>query len=203
MVPVLHVFQRRILTLFLAGFVMFWQVLPGQALTEQQSKTLIQMLVTEINHVSKPEAPKAEYVQEFRRVLAKYSDIGVLARSALGVSWRQATDDQKRRYIEVFGDYLARKYSKTFKDISVSKVTISGTRDVTSGFVVMSVIHLSSGAAYAIDWQVIDIAGEEKLVNLVIEGVSLLSTERTEMSILLDTCRGDLDQFIDKLALHS
>ncbi len=52
---------------------------------------------------------------------------------------------------------------------------------------------------FDLDWSVIEVNGRPKLFDLVIEGVSLISTERTEIGALLESLNGDIDKMTAKL----
>ena len=51
----------------------------------------------------------------------------------------------------------------------------------------------------AVDWQISDRSGSARVVNLVIEGVSMLANERAEVGAMLDAQRGSLDGLIAQL----
>ena len=50
-----------------------------------------------------------------------------------------------------------------------------------------------------VDWQVSDRSGSAKVVNLIIEGVSMLANERAEVGAMLDAQNGSLDGLIAQL----
>ena len=50
-----------------------------------------------------------------------------------------------------------------------------------------------------VDWQVSDRSGAVKMINLYIEGVSMLSTERNEVRAILESKRNNLDALIADL----
>jgi len=51
----------------------------------------------------------------------------------------------------------------------------------------------------AVDWQVSDRSGSPRVVNLVIEGVSMLANERAQVGAILDAQRGSIDGLIAQL----
>lgn len=185
-----------------AAALVFTAGLPGTAVafSEVEAKNLVAAMVTELNAATASGRSETDMFREVEILLSKYSDIPMLARSSLGVAWRSANDDQRAAFIKVFGGYLSRKYGRTFQDFAIAKVQVSQTRKVTTGYVVSSLVHLTDGTFYSIEWQVVNIGGKDKLVNLVIEGLSLLATERQEIAAMLDARGGDLDRLINDLA---
>ena len=53
--------------------------------------------------------------------------------------------------------------------------------------------------AVAVDWQISERSGQARVVNLVIEGVSMLATERAEVGAMLEASRGNVDGVIGQL----
>ena len=52
----------------------------------------------------------------------------------------------------------------------------------------------------AVDWQISERSGAAKVVNLVIEGVSMLANERAEVGAMLEAQRGSVDGLIRALS---
>jgi len=173
---------------------------PALALTDAEAADLIRQLIAELYAVTDASRPDALVFREVEEILGRYSELPVIARSSLGAAWRVATDDQKARYIKVFAGYLSRKYGRRFRDFAIAEVVVSNTRKVTSGYMVSSTVHMKDGPRYGIEWQVVNIGGKEKLVNLTIEGLSMLASERNGIASMLDERRGDIDKLIDDLA---
>lgn len=181
-----------------AGFVSVLP-LPLMALTANEAAHLVRQFISDINITTDANRSDPEVFQGVEALFYKYSNIRMIARSALGVDWRSASDAQKAKYVQVFGEYLGRKYGRQFQNLAIIKVTVSSVRKAKTGFMVNSIAHLRDNSQYMIEWQVIEIHGKNKLVNLHIEGISMLATERSEITNLLDAQKGDLDKFIEDL----
>jgi phospholipid transport system substrate-binding protein len=54
-------------------------------------------------------------------------------------------------------------------------------------------------ADIAVGWQVSDRSGSPRVVNLVIEGVSMLANERAEVGAMLDAQGGSIDGLIAQM----
>ena len=72
-------------------------------------------------------------------------------------------------------------------------------RPVQSFFEVVSTAFLSGSAPFEVRWHVSDKSGKSLFFNIIIEGVNMLASERTEMGALLDQRGGDLDRLIADL----
>jgi phospholipid transport system substrate-binding protein len=169
----------------------------GLALTDQQASDLIQAVVNDINKVINSGKRGSTMYAEFERIFVKYGDVPIIARSSLGVAWRSATPAQQAAYTTAFQGYMARTYGARFEEFVGGKIEVTGTKKVTSGFLVSSLAYLKGSKPFTVDWQVSD--KSNKMFNLYIEGISLLATERTEIAAMLDKRNGDLDQLIKDL----
>jgi len=166
------------------------------ALTRQQAAGLIGQLVNDLNAIINSGKPEKAMYKDFENLLRKYADLNIIARSSLGAAWRQATPSQRKRYTEAFISYLAVKYGKRFREFIGGKIVVTDTRKVKSGYLVNSTAYLPGQAPFAVDWQVSDRSGKNKMFNLYIEGISLLATERTEIGSMLDRRHGNIEKLI-------
>ena len=173
--------------------------LPALALTNKEATQLIDRLVADLNRIINSGKSESAMIPEFEALFAKYGDVPIIARSALGVAWRSATDRQRKAYVAAFRTYMARKYGKRFREFIGGKIVVTGTRKTSSGYLVSSVAHLAGEAPFEVDWQVSDKSGQDKMFNMFIEGISLLATERTEIGAMLDREGGDIDRLIKRL----
>jgi len=172
---------------------------PSLALTNKEATQLIGRLVADLNQIINSGRSEKAMYRDFEGLFSKYADVPIIARSSLGVAWRRATPAQRNRYVAEFRGYMARKYGNRFRSFIGGKIVVTSTRKVTSGYLVSSVAHLSGQSPFSVDWQVSDKSGENKMFNMFIEGISLLATERTEVSAMLDKRNGNIDALIRDL----
>ena len=78
-------------------------------------------------------------------------------------------------------------------------IEVTGGRQIKSFFEVVSVANLTGEAPFDLRWHVSDGSGKNLFFNIIIEGVNMLSTERSEIGALLDQRKGDLDRLIADL----
>lgn len=176
-------------------------LLPGAALAlnENEAGDLIGQMVGDLNSIINSGRSESAMYRDFEALFAKYADVPIIAQSALGASWRGASAGQRNSYVAAFRGYMARKYGKRFREFIGGNIIVTGTRKVKSGFLVSSVVKLSSGKPFEVEWQVSDKSGRDKMFNMYIEGISLLATERTEIGAMLDRRNGNLNQMIEDL----
>jgi phospholipid transport system substrate-binding protein len=123
-----------------------------------------------------------------------------VAASVLGPPWRGASQGQKQAFVSAFQAYVAAKYGAQFRDYQNASISVLGSRDGgKAGVLVQTTAKRPGKENVAIDWQVSARSGSPKVVNLVIEGVSMLASERAQVGAMLDGAGGSVDGLIREL----
>ena len=193
--------RRQLLQIGGAGLFMAAFPLAGaaRALTDAEARQLIDRLLADLNAIINSGKSESAMYRDFEALFAKYGDVPIIARSALGVAWRRATPAQRTAFTKAFATYMARKYGRRFREFIGGKLVVTGARKVKSGYLVNTVAHLKGQEPFEVAFQVSDKSGRIKMFNMYIEGVSLLATERTEIGAMLDRRKGDIDKLIADL----
>jgi phospholipid transport system substrate-binding protein len=113
-------------------------------------------------------------------LLNEAMDIGVVARLALGRSWRQADEAQRRDYVELCRRYILSTLAQRFSSYAGSeRFVVTGTRPAGDDTMVNSRIDYVGYPPLLLDWRVRE-AGRPAIVDVVVEGVSMVLTIRSE-----------------------
>lgn len=169
------------------------------ALDNAQASALITQAVNDVNAaIASGQTGSALYAQ-FEAIFNKYADVPTIARSALGPAARQATPAQLSAFTTAFRGYLARKYGQRFREFRGAKFQVQGSRQVKTFYEVASVALLPGQQPFQVQWQVSDRSGKNLFFNIIVEGVNMLASERTEIGAMLDQQRGSIDGLIATL----
>ena len=136
---------------------------------------------------------------DFERLFVRYADVPTIARSALGVAARSASKAQMTAFTKAFQVYISRKYGRRFREFIGGKIEVKDARPLKSYFEVISTAYLKGEAPFEVRWHVSDKAGKSLFFNIIIEGVNMLASERTEIGAMLDKRKGNLDKLIADL----
>ena len=127
-------------------------------------------------------------------------DVQKMTRLAVSKSWRQATGEQQRQLVKEFQTLLVRSYGAAYSSYRHVKVdvkplkVVDGEDDVT----VKSQILLPGGAPpVAVDYLMNRTADGWKVYNVVVEGVSLVTTYRNDFAAQIE--QGGIDGLIRNL----
>lgn len=191
--------RRALLGGLLAAAVLAGLPHRGLALTSSEARRLIDRVVSDINAVINSGKSERAMFRDFESIFRRYADVPTIARSALGPPARTASPEQLARFAEAFTGYLARKYGRRFREFIGGQIVVTGARNLRNFQEVQAVAKLRGQAPFAVSFMVSDRSGENRFFDLLIEGISLLKSERAEIGAMLDRRRGDIDALIEDL----
>lgn len=173
---------------------------PARAAATDRAEALVRQLSAELIAMINSGRSEAQLYREFEALLARYGDMPVVAASALGPTWRDTPQAQRQAFVAAFQTYLARKYGRQFRDYRDARIEIMRARDAgRSGVLVETTAVRPGQPGISVDWQVSERGGSPKVVNLIIEGVSMLTNERAEVGAMLEAERGDVGRLIARM----
>ena len=113
----------------------------------------------------------------------RHADVPIIARAVLGSPWRQLSQVERTNFTNAFRLYLSKKYSAQFSEFTGAEMLIEKSRDSggKAGIMVETRLLMPGSAPIKVGWQVSDASGKFKMIDVKIEGVSLLTTERGEI----------------------
>lgn len=126
----------------------------------------------------------AQREEAFGRILYNGFDLDLIGRFVLGKYWRQATAEQQAEYLEAFGVFVIKTYARRLGGFSGQTFSIIGTT-VTGDkgdVLVETQIERPSGPPIAAAWRVRDNGGNLRIIDVVVEGVSMAVTQRQEFA---------------------
>ncbi|MEM1301985.1 MAG: ABC transporter substrate-binding protein [Pseudomonadota bacterium] len=171
---------------------------PALALTDAQAKALVDGLVTDVNRVIASGKSESAMIRDFKVIFDRYGNVPFIARSALGRGV-QASDAQMNAYINAFADYMSRKYGKRFREFVGGRIEVQGARASGRFFEVETTAYLRGEAPFALTFLVAENGNQRRFINMFIEGVNVLSSERTEIRALLDRNGGQITGLTNEL----
>ena len=128
-------------------------------------------------------------------------DLNLISKFVLSKTWKNASDDQKERYLKAFKTYFVNSYANKLNQYSGEKVKIIGSEVKGKYTIVESNIVREGTDTLQINlkWRILNRDGDIKIIDLNIEGISLIIAQREEFQSFLANNNSDLDQLITKL----
>lgn len=193
-----HTPTRRLLLAGIGGLAFSLATgAPAMAFSQDKAIALIQNVIDDIQTIINSGEPEAAKLRDFEDIFSNYADVAVIGQLVLGADGRSASASQKRAFAEAFKIYISHKYGRRFRELIGARIEIGQARKVKSFYEVTTRTIKKGQAPFEVVYVVSDKSG--RFIDLKIEGISLIKSERAEIGAMLDKRRGNLDQLIADL----
>jgi len=123
----------------------------------------------------------------FRELLEGGFAMEKIGRFVVGRFWRQMSPDQRRDYQRLFSEWILRSYAARLggyagQEFVVDKIKTTKQKDV---FVRTRIVQDKSPEIRC-DWRVRRLGETLKVIDVVVEGVSMLTTQRSEFTAVIN-----------------
>jgi phospholipid transport system substrate-binding protein len=164
----------------------------------QGPEAFIQSLGDEVLGVIKSGSAREQKVERFRAIFGRAFDVEQTAKFVLGRHWRTASEQQRASYVDLFRSYVPNLYGQQFANFTGVSFKVLQNRRVDDAVAVVSTrIEQPGKQPIACDFTVRNQGGGYKIVDVVVEGVSLLVTKRQEFDSVIS--REGMDGLLAKL----
>ncbi len=196
---------RPIASLFsiltLAAVLSFFSIAPAKAASEEAAAAFVDGLGKKaLSSLTAPELGQAEREKRVRSLLNSYFDVNTIAKFALGTNWRNANETQRAEYLKLFEGMIVKTYAQRFSEYSgqelkIGKATKASERDT----VVASQIIQPDGPPVSVEWRVRDQGGSMKIIDVIVERISMSVTQRSDFASVIEGGGGNIDALLETL----
>ena len=187
-------------------FLIFFLISPKQQFNyilaeSDPGSYVMEMTTNAINTLTDKSISQNEKESQFGKLFDKNFDIPSISRFVLGKYWKQASLDQKKNFIKAFRNYVVKTYSSRFNEYSGEKLKLVNYKNEKNPkiFLVHTILERQDGPVIKVDWRI----GKKKdrfvILDIIIEGISLAITQRSEFVSVIDQNEGSIDQLISLL----
>ena len=143
----------------------------------------------------------SEKTKAFTSLVMSSIDLPLISKFVLARSWKESSDDQKQRYLIAFKDYFVNSYANKLDQYSGEKIAIIDSEEAGKYVIVNSNIVREGTDTLKINlkWRLLNRDGQIKIIDLNIEGISLIIAQREEFQSFLANNNYDLDKLIEKI----
>ena len=154
-----------------------------------------------ISILSDDEISEGDKNNKFTDLVMSAIDLNLISKFVLSKTWKNATDDQKERYIHAFKDYFVNSYANKLDQYSGEQVEVVDAEEAGKYVIVNSFIYREGTDTLKINlkWRLLNRDNEIKIIDLNIEGISLIIAQREEFQSFLANNEGDLEKLIEKI----
>ena len=143
----------------------------------------------------------SEKTKAFTSLVMSSIDLSLISKFVLARSWKESSDDQKQRYLIAFKDYFVNSYANKLDQYSGEKIAIIDSEEAGKYVIVNSNIVREGTDTLKINlkWRLLNRDSQIKIIDLNIEGISLIIAQREEFQSFLANNNYDLDKLIEKI----
>lgn len=154
-----------------------------------------------IEQIINANVSQAEKDKRFEKLFNSALDLDFIGKFVLGRNWRTATPAQRKAFIQVYRELNVKTWSKRFDEFKGKAFVFTGTTPSSSGgqVYVDSTVNMGEGEPAKVKWRVRQEGKSFKIVDIVIENVSLAITARNEYSGFIKNNPGGVDALIKDL----
>jgi len=188
--------RREVIGLITA--VALWAVVPWAArgeITGPDAEAVVNGLAAQVwGTLAREDLSDRERTDILAVQLVAKTDVALLSRLVLGRHWQQLDDEQKTRYQELFDAVvmrtLARRLNQFAKDAQGSIedhfMLVGSAPAGKSDVLVRSTVRPQTGDTLSVDWRLREGDGGPVIIDVIIEGVSLLVSQRSEFAAVIE-----------------
>ena len=141
------------------------------------------------------------FIQEISNAFSPIVDFQRIARNVMGKHYKVSTSSQRDRFSEAFRTSLLNTYSKTLIEFKDEKIIVLPPKNKsrTPNKVKVDIEIITSSKSYpGVYSMYLDKNNEWKIINIVVNGINLGLTFRSQFYSLMEKNNNDISTVIDK-----
>ena len=154
-----------------------------------------------ISILSNDKVSEAERTSSFTELVMSSIDLNLISKFVLSKAWKNASDEQKENYLIAFKDYFVSSYANKLDQYTGEKVDVIGSQEAGKYVIVESNIVREGTDTLKINlkWRLLNKNNQITIIDLNIEGISLVIAQREEFQSFLANNDYNLDKLIEKI----
>lgn len=176
-------------------------LLPSIAFAAEPSIVFVNDLTDSIiTNVLKSKAPQQERYEVFKTSFEKALDMKSIGQFVLGVYWRSASPADREAFLAAFIDFTTKTWADRFDLYTGQQIIFSGTRNAEGNQLYVD-SQIKNNPPVEVIWRLKRTKeGEFKIIDIIVEGVSMAMSYRNEYGSFLQKNGGNLSTLTTELA---
>ncbi len=191
--------RKPLLSIALAALLCLLALSFGGAAEESRPVQLVSGTVDDVMVVlNDPSLDLAARRRKIESIAYERFDFDTMSKLVVARYWKTFSPEQKAEFVEEFKAFLARTYGDRIDRYTNEKVAIVSETPMKRGDVkVMTKIVGGKFGGALVEYRVRENAGEWRVIDVKVEGISLVLNYRDQFKSLLS--RGGPDELLDRL----
>lgn len=200
--------RRSVLAGFAAGLLLpLFGLIPAQSnageMSEQAADFLRDLSDDGLARLRDGVLNEQEIAAHLRKVVTSSFDMRTIGAVVLGRYWRLATREQRQTYLELFQEQQIRLFSRRFEAYAGEELKILDHSQLSErDSLVSTEIVEPDGDRFRVGWRIRARDGQFRIIDIIVENISLARTQREEFESIIDRAGGRVDALIDQLRVE-
>lgn len=156
---------------------------------EEAENFMRDLAVTGIELMEQGDYTEAEREQVFRKIVREGFALETIGKFVVGRYWRKMTTEQQAEYQELFSEWLLKTYAIRLGGYSGQRLEIVKSSETESRYkdviVTTRVVRVNGRPPINADWRVRKFGEEYKIIDVAVEGASMVTTQRKEFESVI------------------
>jgi len=155
-----------------------------------------------ITNVLTAEVTPEQKLEKFRDAFTKAVDLKSVGQFVLGVYWRKASDEDKQAFLDAFTEFTTKTWADRFDMYNGQNILFTGVRNAERNqYYVDS--HIEDKEPVEVIWRLRQKGDSYKIIDIIVEGVSMAMSYRNEYSAILQQNGGNVKALAEELQKKS
>jgi phospholipid transport system substrate-binding protein len=166
---------------------------------DEEPKQVVEQITGQVIKVLADKSASTESKRaSVQKIVYEWVDFDTMSKLVLAKNWAELSDAQKQEFVEQFRQHLSNTYGKNVDSYRDEKVNILEARDEARGDVtVKTTIDRGGKNDIFVDYRVRKVNGQWRIIDVVIERVSLVSNFRSQFQEVI--AQGGVDRLLSML----
>ena len=162
----------------------------------------VQSTVNRASQVLSNNLSKDQKIIELKSIAAETVDIKGIGMYTLGSYRKILSEDQKKEYAILFEQYFLKTFSSRLAEYSNPEIEVKSKEELNKNYTMVSSVLVSTEQRpeVKIDWRIYTKNPDDlKIRDLIIEGLSLVRTQKEEFASIIESNNGDINALLASL----
>jgi phospholipid transport system substrate-binding protein len=192
-------FPKKILTLLILLIISFSNITKVYSI---EPDVFVQSTVNRASEALNDKFSKEEKIAKLKAIAKETVDITGIGFYTLGSYRKNITDGQKEEYKNLFEQYFLKSFASRLAEYSNPEIEVVSKEKLNQNYTMVFSILASTEQRpeVRVDWRIYTKNPENPLIrDLIIEGLSLVRTQKEEFSSIIQSNDGDINALFSTL----
>ena len=161
-----------------------------------EPNVFVQSTVNRASQALSSNFTKEEKIDKLKKIAKETVDIRGIGFYTLGSYRKNISKEQKVEYLELFEKYFLKSFSSRLAEYSNPEIVVNSQEKINENYTIVSstLVETEKRPEIKIDWRIFTKDPDNLLIrDLIIEGLSLVRTQREEFNSIIQSNEGDIN----------